>query len=583
MRTACYARFSSDLQRETSLEDQIRGCREYVDCHGFTWQDDQTYTDAAVSGASIEGRAGLQALLAAAASSPRPFDVVLVDDSSRVARDLADALRVLQRLRFAGVRVVYISQGIDSASEQAETLIAVHGLVDGLYLREMAAKIRRGLAGQLERGFSTGGAQYGYRTVPVLDPSGRTESDGRPALLGKRLEVNEAEAAVIRRIFEWYASGIGIPTIVQRLNTDGTRGPRGATWKFGAVRRLLQNERLVGRQIWGQRRHERRPGSRQKVARVLPRSEWRIVDRRDLRIVSDDLWAAARARLELVGKAARQAGTTLMRGKNAALHSRHLFSGFMRCGVCGGSVTIVSGGWGMPRYGCARHSRDGTVACTNKLTIRAKVADAALLAGLRAELLRPETIAYISQRLAAALNDVIDQRPQQREELERAKASARERLQNLIAAVEAGAGTPLVFQTIKDRETELRMLENRLAALDEPLRHRLEVIPTWVRQQLEDLAGLLSEVPERAKPEFQRLGIGFTLRPIYDEGSRPFLRAEGSGDFEQLAFSRQTALRTIRSADRVSEAQSRNPFAQSFAPFPEQNGQRSTTGLSNLR
>src|SRR5262249_4764494 len=196
------------------------------------------------SGASIEGRTGLQALLTAAASSPPPFDVVFVDDSSRVARDLADALRVLQRLRFAGVRVIYISQGIDSASEQAETLIAVHGLVDGLYLREMAAKTKRGLAGQLERGFSTGGAQYGYRTVPVLDPSGRTESDGRQALLGKRLEVNEAEAAVIRRIFEWYASGMGIPTIVQRLNAAGTRGPRGATWKFGAVRRLIQNERL---------------------------------------------------------------------------------------------------------------------------------------------------------------------------------------------------------------------------------------------------------------------------------------------------------------------------------------------------
>jgi DNA invertase Pin-like site-specific DNA recombinase len=85
---------------------------------------EQIFTDAAVSGASIEGRTGLQALLTASARSARPFDILLVDDSSRVARDLADALRVLQRLKFAGVRVVYISQAMDSASEQARTAIA---------------------------------------------------------------------------------------------------------------------------------------------------------------------------------------------------------------------------------------------------------------------------------------------------------------------------------------------------------------------------------------------------------------------------------------------------------------------------
>ena len=69
--------------------------------------------------------------------------MILVDDSSRVSRDLADALRIIQRLKFAGLRVIYISQGIDSASEVAETLIAVHGIVDSLYLREMAAKNAR--------------------------------------------------------------------------------------------------------------------------------------------------------------------------------------------------------------------------------------------------------------------------------------------------------------------------------------------------------------------------------------------------------------------------------------------------------
>src|SRR5690349_6360421 len=119
MRVSCYARYSSDLQRATSIEDQLRVARRYAEEQGWTVDDSQIYTDAGVSGASIDGRPGLQALLATAARRPLAFDVVLVDDSSRVARDLPDAVRVLQTLKFFGVRVIYISQHIDSANDQA--------------------------------------------------------------------------------------------------------------------------------------------------------------------------------------------------------------------------------------------------------------------------------------------------------------------------------------------------------------------------------------------------------------------------------------------------------------------------------
>ena len=69
--------------------------------------------------------------------------------------------------------------------------------------------------------------------------------------------------------------------------------------------------------------------------------------------------------------------------------------------------------------------------------------------------------------------------------------------------------------------------------MDEPLDQRLAVMPSWVKQQLADAAGVVAEVPERAKLEFQRLGIGFVLHPVYDEGPA-FLRAVGSGEFEHL-------------------------------------------------
>ena len=74
----------------------------------------------------------------------------------------------------------------------------------------------------------------------------------------------------------------------------------------------------------------------------------------------------------------------------------------MKCGTCGGAVATVTGGRGSPRYGCVRSWRDGIDRCANRLTVRAKVADADLLARLQAELLEPATMKYLTDTLVAA-------------------------------------------------------------------------------------------------------------------------------------------------------------------------------------
>src|SRR4029453_3439881 len=208
MRAAIYSRYPRDLQRDTSLEDQVAVAKRYASEHKWTVLKDHIYTDAGISGASLQNRPGVQRLLTVAAQRPKPFDVLLVDDSSRVARDIADAIRVMQTLKFLGIRVIYISQGIDSESEQADALVAVHGLIDSLYLKELGKKVKRGLAGQMDRGFSTGARQYGYRKIPVPDPSGKKDAHGRPMALGTKIEVDPEEAKVIQKIFEWAADGM---------------------------------------------------------------------------------------------------------------------------------------------------------------------------------------------------------------------------------------------------------------------------------------------------------------------------------------------------------------------------------------
>src|SRR6185436_6405969 len=108
MRAALYARYSTDMQRETSLIDQLAVARAYAIAQGWNVLEDHIYTDAAISGGSLD-RAGIQALLTTAERRPQPFDVLLVDDSSRVSRDLADAVRFMQRLKFCGIRVLYLA------------------------------------------------------------------------------------------------------------------------------------------------------------------------------------------------------------------------------------------------------------------------------------------------------------------------------------------------------------------------------------------------------------------------------------------------------------------------------------------
>jgi site-specific DNA recombinase len=334
MQAAIYARYSSDLQRDTSLEDQIAVGKRHATERKWSVLTDHIYTDAGISGASIQNRPGVQRLLAAAAHQPKPFDVLLVDDSSRIARDIADAIRVMQQLKFLGIRVIYISQGIDSESEQADALVAVHGLIDSLYLKELAKKVKRGLAGQMDRGFSTGGRQYGYRKIVVPDDSGKKDAQGHPMSIGTRIEVNPSEATVIRRMFEWAAEGVGLTSIVERLNAEGIPAASGKRWSKTPVSRILKNERYLGKQIWGQQSVEHEPGTGRRIKRDNPRTEWRIEERPDLRIVSDDLWERAQ-RTRAAVREAVALKRNLAQGKDARFHSPHLFTGFAKCHVCG--------------------------------------------------------------------------------------------------------------------------------------------------------------------------------------------------------------------------------------------------------
>jgi site-specific DNA recombinase len=230
MRCAVYARYSSDLQRESSVEDQIRKCRTFAESKGWFVLEEYVRSDQEISGASLAGRPALGFLLAAAKRHSRPFDRILIDDTSRLSRNLADAHKMVATLRFNGVGVTFVSQNIDTLDKASCQLVTLNGMMDEQYLVGLADKVHRGQEGRVLRGLNPGGKLYGYNNVPILNPN-RPGKYGQPAVDGVDQEINPGQAEVVVRIFGMYASGMGLALISKTVERGRHPGAAATTDK----------------------------------------------------------------------------------------------------------------------------------------------------------------------------------------------------------------------------------------------------------------------------------------------------------------------------------------------------------------
>lgn len=285
-RVALYARYSSDNQRDASIEDQLRICRDQATREG--WQVVGCCKDAGISGSSMILRPGIQSLLQDAQAGQ--FDMVLAEALDRISRDQADVATLFKHLKFASVPIFTLAEG-----EISELHVGLKGTMNALFLKDLAAKTHRGLRGCVEDGKSGGGLCFGYNVVKQLDARG-------DPIRGDR-EINEAEANVVRRIFHEFAAGVGPRTIARTLNEEGVPGPNGKPWSDtttrGHVKRgtgLVNNELYIGRLIWNRLRYIKDPSTGKRVSRLNPESEWIVKDVPELRIVDDELWQAVRER-----------------------------------------------------------------------------------------------------------------------------------------------------------------------------------------------------------------------------------------------------------------------------------------------
>ena len=151
LRCALYARYSSDRQRAASIEDEFRICREHAERDD--WRVEDTYRDAAISGASVILRPGVQVLLEGARRGL--LEVVAAEALDRVSRNQADVAILYKHLCFADVKLVTLAEG-----KINELHVGLKGTMNTLFLKDLAAKTHRGIRGRVEAGKAGGGRSY---------------------------------------------------------------------------------------------------------------------------------------------------------------------------------------------------------------------------------------------------------------------------------------------------------------------------------------------------------------------------------------------------------------------------------------
>ncbi|WP_425608438.1 recombinase family protein [Thermomonas mangrovi] len=448
MRVAAYARYSSDQQRDASLDDQLRNCRAY--CVRAGWPEPVAYTDAAMSGARND-RPGYLRLL----SDATRFDVIVVDDLSRLSRDSVEAQQAVKRLRFAGVRVIGVSDGLDTGRKGHKAEVGLRGLMGELYLDDLRDKTHRGLAGRALAGASAGGLPYGYRV---------TERGQRA--------IRDEQAAVVRRVFADYLSGQSARAIAVALNAEGVPSPRGSTWAvsaiYGDTKRgigILANPIYVGRQVWNRSQWIKHPDTGRRIRRERPSSEWVTVEHPDLAIVDARTWDAVQAAMKRRGHAAGNRGRA----------PRSLLAGLLRCGQCGGPITMVDA----HSYGCSTAKNRGT--CTNRIRVKARDADAAMVAGVRDALLTDEAMKAWQQAIARHMKAQAGSGDDARRKL----AKAQSERDNLLNAIRAGIITPSTKAALEAAEADVIAAQR---ATQQPAR----IMPD-VRDRLRRIADTLAD------------------------------------------------------------------------------------------
>lgn len=341
MNIAAYCRVSTDKEDQlNSLEAQKEFFSEYTKRTGDNLVC--LYADEGISGTKIKNRKEFLKMMSDAERGM--FDMVVVKDISRFARNTVDLLQNVRKLKSLGIETQFLTANMTSMGN-SEFVLTIFGALAQEESANTSKRVKFGKKVNAEKG-RVPNIVYGYD---------KTIGDYF------NLEINKEEAEVIRQIYQWYtAEGYGAAKISNLLNERGLRTKRNCKWSQNAVCRILTNELYTGKIING----------KQEVKDFLTgqradkdAAEWIIVERTDLRIVEPEAYEKAQKILQSRNKA--------FNNYHERQSNKYLFSTLIKCKECGWSFrrTVRTYKNTYVRWVCSGHNGRGADSCPNAVTV----------------------------------------------------------------------------------------------------------------------------------------------------------------------------------------------------------------------
>jgi site-specific DNA recombinase len=523
-RAAFYGRYSSTMQRLASLEDQKRTCTKYAEESGWIVLEDHCYTDAAKTGTSKHKREGFQQLSKALENKPKSFDYVLFDDTSRCSRKPQDIMEFVDLARHHKIGVRFVAQNLDTENPEFNLRLHLHAMIDQQYIDRLSVKCFEGQKGRVLNGYHCGSEAYGYRSRRIPNPAS-PKGSGQSGTLGSKLEIQEEEAEVVRRIFQLFAGGESVLGVAKALNREKVPSPQnsrarkeGSQWCTSAIKDILHNEKYKGVYVWNASYQSVHPKTGELIK--VKKAEHDVIrsERPEIRIVPDILWEAAAARL------ARMQDKQVQRvqgGYNRATNRPYLYSGFLYCGECGKKL-IANGLQGKARYKCenARLHRG----CKNRMSIPEKVVAEQLSRILSTQLLVPEIFDelvtdVIAEVEAIVLREKSEGRRAELPELEKELQACNSVLKNLMDSIEISP-LPSLFERLRERDRERTLLMEKIRIARDRQRVTItrELLENLVQENLSELQNVLESNVPLARELLSGHLLKLYLQPDPDSG-----------------------------------------------------------------
>ncbi len=341
MNIAAYCRVSTDKEDQlNSLEAQKAFFAEYTTRTGDTLI--RLYADEGISGTKIKNRKEFLRMMSDAEHDL--FDMVVVKDISRFARNTVDLLQNVRKLKSLGIETQFLTANMTSMGN-SEFVLTIFGALAQEESANTSKRVKFGKKMNAEKG-RVPNIVYGYN---------KTIGDYF------NLEINQEEAAIIRQIYQWYTKeGYGAAKISNKLNERGLKTKRNCRWSQNAVCRILTNELYTGKIING----------KQEVADFLTgrrtdkdETDWMVVERPDLRIIEPEVYEKAQQILQSRNKA--------FNIKHERQSNKYLFSTIIKCKECGWSFrrTVRTYKNTYVRWVCSGHNGRGADSCPNAVTV----------------------------------------------------------------------------------------------------------------------------------------------------------------------------------------------------------------------